>query len=211
MQNPDCSTRIFIVDDHQMVIDGLQSLLQNIQTIYIVGFTNNPLEVLDSLAIIPTDILITDINMPQLNGIALTKLVKARFKDIKIICLSMYSDDISVREMIDAGVNGYIFKNTGKQELLDAIETVGRGEAYFSAEISNAVLTNDPQNTPERLTQREIGVLKLIEMEMNNKQIAEQLFISERTVETHRKNIFRKTDTQNVIGLLKYAYSRHLI
>lgn len=211
MQNPDCSTRIFIVDDHQMVIDGLQSLLQNIRTICIVGFTNNPLEVLDSLANIPTDILITDINMPQLNGIALTKLVKAKFKNIKIICLSMYSDDISVREMIDAGVSGYIFKNTGKQELLDAIETVAKGEIYFSAEIKGEVLNLDPNNIPERLTKREIGILKLIESEMNNKQIAEQLFISERTVETHRKNIFRKTDTQNVIGLLKYAYNHHLI
>ncbi len=211
MQNPDCTTRIFIVDDHQMVIDGLQSLLQNIRTICIVGFSNNPLDVLDNLATIPTDILITDINMPQLNGIALTKLVKAKFKDIKIICLSMYSDDISVREMIDAGVSGYIFKNTGKQELLNAIETVAKGENYFSAEINGEVLNLDPNNTPERLTRREIGILKLIEREMNNKQIAEQLFISERTVETHRKNIFRKTDTQNVIGLLKYAYNHHLI
>lgn len=211
MQNPDCTTRIFIVDDHQMVIDGLQSLLQNIRTICIVGFSNNPLDVLDNLATIPTDILITDINMPQLNGIALTKLVKAKFKDIKIICLSMYSDDISVREMIDAGVSGYIFKNTGKQELLNAIETVAKGENYFSAEINGEVLNLDPNNMPERLTRREIGILKLIERELNNKQIAEQLFISERTVETHRKNIFRKTDTQNVIGLLKYAYNHHLI
>ena len=149
--------------------------------------------------------------MPQLNGIALTKLVKAKFKDIKIICLSMYSDNISVREMFDAGVNGYILKNTGKQELLDAIEAVGKGEMYFSAEISNEVLNFDAYNTSDRLTLREIGVLKLIEKEMNNRQIAEQLFISERTVETHRKNIFRKTDTQNVIGLLKYAYNHHLI
>lgn len=211
MQNPDCSTRIFIVDDHQMVIDGLHSLLQNIPSICIVGYTNKALDVIDCLAAIPTDILITDINMPQLNGIALTKLVKANFKDIKIICLSMYSDDISVHAMIDAGVNGYIFKNTGKQELLDAIEAVGKGEAYFSVGINTEVLNFDTQIATERLTEREIGVLKLIEKELNNKQIAEQLFISERTVETHRKNIFRKTNTQNVIGLLKYAYNHHLI
>lgn len=212
MQNPDCATtRIFIVDDHQMVIDGLHSLLQNIPEICIVGYTNNPLEVIDSLVITPTDILITDINMPQLNGIALTKLVKIKFKEIKIICLSMYSDDISVREMIDAGVDGYIFKNTGKQELLDAIESVSKHLPYFSSEINSKVLIFDANNITERLTQRELGILKLIEKEMNNKQIAQELFISERTVETHRKNIFRKTDTQNVIGLLKYAYKHHLI
>ncbi|TAE36528.1 MAG: DNA-binding response regulator [Sphingobacteriales bacterium] len=206
-------TRIYIVDDHQMVIDGLLSLLQNIETICVVGFTNKPLTVIDALAFIPTDILITDINMPQLNGIALTRMVKAKYPKIKIICLSMYADNISIKEMIDAGVDGYIFKNTGKQELLDAIKSIAENGNYFSVDMasdgSNTKNTNDTLN--EKLTIREIEVLKLIEKEYNNKQIADEMYISQRTVETHRKNIFRKTNTQNVIGLLKYAYSRHLI
>lgn len=206
-------TRIYIVDDHQMVIDGLLSLLQNIETICVVGFTNKPLTVIDALAFIPTDILITDINMPQLNGIALTRMVKAKYPKIKIICLSMYADNISIKEMIDAGVDGYIFKNTGKQELLDAIKSIAENGNYFSVDMasdgSNTKNTNDTLN--EKLTFREIEVLKLIEKEYNNKQIADEMYISQRTVETHRKNIFRKTNTQNVIGLLKYAYSRHLI
>jgi two-component system, NarL family, nitrate/nitrite response regulator NarL len=206
-------TRIYIVDDHQMVIDGLLSLLQNIETICVVGFTNKPLTVIDALVFIPTDILITDINMPQLNGIALTRMVKAKYPKIKIICLSMYADNISIKEMIDAGVDGYIFKNTGKQELLDAIKSIAENGNYFSVDMasdgSNTKNTNDTLN--EKLTIREIEVLKLIEKEYNNKQIADEMYISQRTVETHRKNIFRKTNTQNVIGLLKYAYSRHLI
>jgi two-component system, NarL family, nitrate/nitrite response regulator NarL len=204
-------TRIFIVDDHQMVIDGLLSLLQNIENIGVVGFTNNPLQVVTKLATTPTDILITDINMPQLNGIALTRLVKAKYPSIKIICLSMYADNISIKEMIDAGVDSYIFKNTGKQELLDAIEAVSQNTAYFSSDINVDSLHTETDNGIERLTNREIEILKLIEKELNNKQISEQLFISERTVETHRKNIFRKTNTQTVIGLLKYAYNRHLV
>ncbi len=206
-------TRIYIVDDHQMVIDGLLSLLQNIETICVVGFTNKPLTVIDELALIPTDILITDINMPQLNGIALTRMVKAKYPKIKIICLSMYADNVSIKEMIDAGVDGYIFKNTGKQELLDAIESIAENGNYFSVDVdSNNFNTHNADNTlNEKLTIREIEVLKLIEKEYNNKQIADEMYISQRTVETHRKNIFRKTNTQNVIGLLKYAYSRHII
>jgi DNA-binding NarL/FixJ family response regulator len=210
MQNPECSTRIFIVDDHQMVIDGLLSLLNEIPSINIVGYSNNPLEVLDRLTCTQADILLTDINMPELNGISLTRLIKTNLPNVKIICLSMYSDEFSIREMVDAGVDGYIFKNTGKQELLDAIASVSKNTPYFCTDICLKSLKTEDGNL-ERLTNREIEILKLIEKEYNNKLIAESLFISERTVETHRKNIFRKTNTQNVIGLLKYAYIRHLI
>ncbi|TAF83777.1 MAG: DNA-binding response regulator, partial [Sphingobacteriales bacterium] len=137
--------------------------------------------------------------------------VKAQFPNIKIMCLSMYADTISINEMKDAGADGYIFKNTGKQQLIDALDCIALNGTYFSEALNNDINPQNEDVTNEKLTSREIEVLKLIEKEYNNKQISNELFISQRTVETHRKNIFRKTNTQNVIGLLKYAYNHHII
>jgi two-component system nitrate/nitrite response regulator NarL len=205
------NNKLFIVDDHQLVIDGLQSLLCNEDKYQIVGHSNKPLEVLKRLEENPADILLTDINMPEMSGVELTRLVKKRFPSIKIIALSMFGDKQVIREMIDAGVSGYILKNTGKQELLEALNRILSGHTYFSEEVTLELMKNLNEQGSSSLTNREIEIIRLIEKELSNKQIADKLFISERTVETHRKNIFRKTKTQSIIGLVKYAYEHKII
>ncbi|TCD00173.1 response regulator [Pedobacter psychroterrae] len=204
--------KIFIVDDHQLVIDGIRSLLADAPQYTIGGFSQHPEEVLAMLETHPVDILLTDISMPGMSGIELTRLVKKKYPHIKIIAISMHGESAVVKEMLDAGISGYILKNTGKKELLDALEKVLEGSTYFGDAITREILnTMNHKDGDQRLTNREIEIIKLIEGERSNKQISSQLFISERTVETHRKNIFRKTGTQSVIGLLKYAYKHKLI
>ncbi|MBS1730118.1 MAG: response regulator transcription factor [Bacteroidetes bacterium] len=207
--------RLAIVDDHQIVIDGIKSLLENDPDFSIVLCTTLPQEMLEKLSAIPADILLTDIMMPEMNGQELAKKVKQKFPQIKILALSMSGQGTTVNQMIcDADISGYILKNTGKKELLEALHKIAKGGIYFSDEIIHE-LDNfknvKKENAETHLTAREIEIIGLIEEELSNKEIADTLFISERTVETHRKNIFRKTKTGSVIGLIKYAYEHKLI
>lgn len=206
---------IAIVDDHQIVIDGLLSLLKGSEQFNLVFSTTQPAEVLAKLEQEPVDILLTDVMMPQLPGNLLAKEVRKKFPGVRIIALSMSGQGDVVNEMInDADIAGYVLKNIGKQELLNALEKIAAGGIYFSEEvITELQKTSNRKKEKEEahLTDREIEIIRLIEKEFNNKQIAETLFISERTVETHRKNIFRKTNTGSVIGLIKFAYEHKLI
>ncbi|MBK0384250.1 response regulator transcription factor [Pedobacter sp. SD-b] len=203
---------LFLVDDHQMVLDGLMSLLQTFPRANICGYTNNALEVIGRIENYSVDILITDIQMPGLSGIELTKLVKSKYPNVKVICISMLGNKFIISEMIKAGVSGFILKSTGKEELINAITQVYEGNNYFSQDITKEMMSTFGDNSEAgRLTNREIEIIKLIEKELSNKQIADKLFISERTVETHRKNIFRKTGTQNIVGLIKFAYREQII
>ncbi len=203
-----------LVDDHQIVIDGLMSLLKGHDAFHIAFHTTDPVQVIGKLEKNPADILLTDVMMPQLPGNELAKQVKSKFPHTKILALSMSGQGDLVNEMInEADISGYILKNTGKQELIKALEKIAGGGIYFSDEVIEELQRNSQrkkQTEEARLTGREIEIIKLIEKEYNNKQIAEALFISERTVETHRKNIFRKTNTNSVIGLVKYAYEHKL-
>ena len=153
--------------------------------------------------------------MPKLPGNVLAKSVRQKFPSIKILALSMSGQGELVNEMInDADICGYVMKNIGKQELIRALEKIAGGGIYFSDEVIDELKRTSERkqrSVQAHLTDREIEIIRLIEREYNNKQIAEALFISERTVETHRKNIFRKTNTNSVIGLVKYAYEYKLI
>ena len=204
-----------LVDDHQIVIDGLMSLLKGNDNFRFAFATTDPTEVVQKMTQSPVDILLTDIMMPALPGNKLAKQVKEKFPSVKILALSMSGQGDLVNEMInDADISGYVLKNIGKQDLIKALEKIADGGIYFSDEvISELQKTSErkKKNEDAHLTVREIEIIRLIEKELNNKQIAETLFISERTVETHRKNIFRKTNTNSVIGLVKYAYEHKLI
>lgn len=206
---------VAIVDDHQIVIDGITSLLDGHSTILIAATNTSATEMLKILGQQKIDILLTDIMMPGMNGQELAKQVKDKFPKIKILALSMSGQGHTVNQMIeDADISGYVLKNIGKQELIHAIEKIANGGIYFSEEVLNELqhFSNmKKENEETNLTTREIEIIKLIEKECSNKDIAAQLFISERTVETHRKNIFRKTKTNSVIGLIKYAYEHKLI
>ena len=206
---------VALVDDHQIVIDGLMSLLKGHEKFRFVFATTNPAEVIKKIGETPVDILLTDVMMPHLAGNILARQVKEKYPAVKILALSMSGQGDTVNEMInDADISGYVLKNIGKQELIKALEKIAAGGIYFSDDvIAELQRTNQrkKENEDAHLTNREIEILRLIEKEYNNKQIAEALFISERTVETHRKNIFRKTNTNSVIGLVKYAYEHKLI
>ena len=204
-----------LVDDHQIVIDGLMSLLKGHDKFRFAFATTDSSEVVQKLAETPVDILLTDVMMPKLPGNELAKKVRQHFPGVRILALSMSGQGDLVNEMInDADISGYVLKNIGKQELIKALEKIASGGIYFSEEVIDELQRTSQrkkQKEEAHLTDREIEIIRLIEKEYNNKQIAEELFISERTVETHRKNSFRKTNTNSVIGLVKYAYEHKLI
>lgn len=206
--------RIFVVDDHQIMIDGIRALLKGSD--YIVAGDNiNPVNAIEDITRIRPEILITDISMPQMTGIDLTRKIKAQHPLIKILALSMFSDHETVAEMLEAGIDAYVLKNTGTEELVTALDTISSGKKFFSDEVE-ASLKNQKNAVKEaskgiNLTAREVEIVQLIADEHSNLRISEKLFISERTVETHRKNIFRKTGIKTVAGLVRYAIDHKLI
>lgn len=209
------SIKIAIVDDHQIVIDGILALLHNNPLFDVVISTTSSLEMLELLNVHQVDVLITDIMMPEMSGQDLAKSVRNSFPLIKIFALSMSGQGDIINEMInESDIVGYVLKNIGKEELSAAICKVAAGGIYFSSPIIEEL--NSFSNRKEtinsiHITARELDIIRLIEKEYSNKEIAQTLFISERTVETHRKNILRKTNTNNVIGIIKYAYKYKLI
>ncbi len=205
--------KILLVDDHAIVSDGLQALLQGIDGLEIVNKLTSGDFALAYLKQNEVDLLITDYAMPDMDGITLVKKAKQLKPELKIIVLSMHDEVVMIREMLSAGVDGYVLKKYAQQELVNAIETVNNGRQYWSAEVNKALLSSLlPQEMPENhITERELEVLRLLAQELTSKQIADKLFISERTVETHRKNLMRKTGANNGIGLMRYAYSKKLL
>ena len=207
--------RIILVDDHQIMLDGISALLKNDERFSIVGTYTRCAEALAEMQNV--DVVITDIQMPEMNGLEFTKVIRSKFSGVFILALSMSGEDAMVSEMLNAGVNGYVLKNTGQEELKNALMTIVRGETYLSPEIAAALTRalvaqrKEAEDPAPKLTQREIEIIKLISKEYSNEKIANELFISERTVETHRKNIFRKTGTKGVVGLLKYAMDKKII
>lgn len=204
-----------IVDDHQIVIDGLKALLKDHSAFSVILESNQPKQFIEALKKKTPDIIITDIMMPGMNGQQLAREVRKLYPTIKIMAMSMSGEGSMVNQMIDdADISAYVLKNIGKDELVKALEKVATGGIYFSEEVLQE-MTKASEQKKERqemhLTEREIEIIKLIEQELSNKEIADFLFISERTVETHRKNIFRKTKTNSVIGLIKFAYEHKLI
>jgi DNA-binding NarL/FixJ family response regulator len=207
--------KLAIVDDHQLVVDGLLSLLENIPEIQVIISTTSAVEMLSLVATNKIDVLLTDIRMPEMSGQQLAKQVKQLYPSIKIFALSMISEGNVVDEMInDADISGYVLKNIGKEELSIAIKKIANGGIYFSEPILDelAKFSNQKKHNQEiHISAREIEIIKLIEKEYSTKDIAKTLCISERTVETHRKNILRKTDTSSALGIIKYAYKHKLI
>lgn len=203
-----------LVDDHQIMMDGIKALLKNERAFCIIAETTKPLTVLDLIGKKMPDIVIADISMPELNGIELTKLIKQKYPEVKVLALSMHNDKQTITEMLQAGISGFVLKNTGKKELIDALEKIADGGMYFSEAISLEIMRSTASSNAAietSLTPREIEIVKLIGAELNNAQIGDKLFISERTVETHRKNIFRKINVKSVAGLMKYALEKGIV
>jgi two-component system, NarL family, nitrate/nitrite response regulator NarL len=204
--------RILLVDDHAILLDGIKNLLEKEEGLVVAGLADSAEKALEFLKKNEVDIIITDFNMPGMDGLSLVNTVKRIQPNIKTIILSMHDETHLVKEILRAGVNGYVLKKDTHKELLSAIDEVKNGRIYLSRDINKILITN-LQNPDEGrlLTDREREILKLIAKEYSNKEIAEELFISERTVETHRKNIFKKTSTSSLVGLIKFAYANNLI
>lgn len=207
--------KIAIVDDHQIIIDGLVALLNKHPLLNILVTANDGKQMLELLKTNEVDILLTDVMMPGMNGMQLAKAVKERFPAIKIIALSMSGQGDIVEEMInDADIAGYILKQTNAEELANAIIKINNGGIYFQAEVlaQLSIQANIKKNISDaHITQREKQLIVLIEKEFTNRDIAAKLCISIHTVETHRKNIFKKTGTNNILSLVKWAYEHKIL
>lgn len=204
--------KILLVDDHEIVIDGLKSLLAKTDRALVADTASNAQEGLEKLKATKADLVITDINMPGMDGLEFIKKIRADFPPTKIIVLSLHDEPHYIRNVMKQRVQAYILKNDTSTELLLAVERVLNGKVYLSSRINQIMMEQLEEPAAENLlTDREIQIIRLIAREKSNKQIGEELFISERTVETHRKNIFRKTDSKNIVGLIKYAYQNNLL
>lgn len=202
---------ILLVDDHQILVDGIRNLLPA-DEYFIAGAVNSATEALSLMKVKEIDILITDIMMPGMDGIELIKEAKKINPELKIIVLSMSDDKSTVLDSIQLGVNAYITKNICQTDLFMALRQLEEGKFYLSNELAGILVekVNSAGQSPV-LTPRETEILSLVVDEMSNKMIADKLFISERTVETHRKNIYRKTGQETLVGLIKFALEHQLI
>lgn len=210
---------ILIVDDHKMFREGVTELLKKEDTIEVVGDTGSDTEVWQFLKEKTINVILMDIDMGDISGITLTASIKQDYPDVKILALSMHGDKNYIVKMLEAGALGYILKNAGKEEMLNAIHTVANGNTYFSSQVSTKLLehiskpSSDIKHKMEGtiLTDRELEVLKMIAEEYSNPEIAERLFISIRTVDTHRRNLLDKIGAKNTAGLVKYAIQKGLL
>lgn len=209
---------ILLADDHNIVRDGIKTLLEDEVGFKVVTEAKTGAEAIEACQEHDIDVIIMDINMPEMNGIEATKHIKKEFPDIKILGLTMMDEDQHIRDMIEAGASGYILKSSGKDELVEAITKILDGQHYFSEETTRSVMmemvkgtTGKSKTDPGELTEREIEVLELIVEQYTNQQIADELHISIRTVDAHRRNLLQKTGAKNTAGLVTYAIKHNLV
>lgn len=196
-------TGIFIVDDHYMVIEGIRSLLQNENDIEWMGHATNAASCLSFLKLQEPDIILMDINLPDMSGIDLCKEVKQLHPSVFVLGLSTFNQQTVIQDMMENGASGYVLKNATKEELLEAISVVVKGKKYFSFETALA-LRESKQRQP-LITRREKEVLQLIAEGLTNGEISEKLFISVPTVNTHRKSLLEKFEVKNTAALIGKA------
>ena len=205
-------TEIILIDDHKIVRDGIRMLLESSDKNKIIGEYDSFTQFTDSQSKKIPDVYILDISMPDINGIEACKKIKTENPNAKIIILSMYNNEEFVLKAISAGANAYLPKNISKRELLNAVEKVANGEEYFAEEIQKIIIRSMMQKSnsidvPKLniLSKREVQLLKLIVEGRTNKEIADELFISVRTVESHKNHIMVKLELKNQVELIKFA------
>lgn len=204
------TTKVFIVDDHYMVIEGIRSLLQNEKNIEWVGHASNAASCHAFLQQHLPEVILMDINLPDKSGIDLCKEVREKYPAVFVIGLSTFNQQSFIQKMMDNGASGYVLKNATQEELMEAIETVAGGKTFLSDEAAQSLRKNNEAEIPV-LTRREKEVLELIADGLTNNEIAAKLFISVTTVDTHRKNLLAKFDCRNIASLIKAAMQMQLI
>ncbi len=211
--------RVLLVDDHPLVLEGISSRLETEKHLDVVGLAHNGRDALEQAQRLQPDVVMMDVSMPVMNGLEATQAFQARFPSVRVLILSMHDNREYILQLIRAGASGYILKDVSSDELIKAIETVHQGGTYFSASASQSLFSEDAapaaQNTlkpdAQLLTPREETVLRLLAAGGSNKDIARQLDISVRTVETHRQNIKTKLNIQTAAGLTRFAIEQGLV
>lgn len=213
-------TRLLLVDDHTIIRDGIQALLADVPDFQVVGQARNGRELLDQLPDTPTDVVLMDLNMPVLSGFEAIPLLREQFPEVRMLILSMLDHEKYVHQALEAGALGYILKNASKEEIVYAIRTVASGRPFLCTEVGMSLLNKLVQapaapaagvKKPSDLSNRETEVLRLIAEGLTNAEIADKLFTSKRTIETHRQNIIEKTQAKNTAALIKYAMETGLL
>jgi len=212
--------KVILVDDHQIVRDGIKSLITDDPNINIITEASSASELRDKLETYRPDVILMDINLPDSTGIELTKELKELKPEIKVLILSMHMGEDFIVNAIEAGAKGYLPKTTSKKELITAINTISKGEDYFNESISNILIKSyvkraqTPKKEEEKiidLTRREKEIITLFALGMSNKEIADKLFISIRTVESHKNNIMNKLELKSTVDLVKFALKNNYI
>jgi DNA-binding NarL/FixJ family response regulator len=204
------ATKIFITDDHYMVVEGIRSLLQSEADIEWMGHAMNAASCLAYLQRQQPDVLLLDINLPDRSGIELCAEIKSKYPAIRIIGLSSFNQQSYIEKMMREGASGYVLKNATREEIVEAIAAVMEGRTFLSHEAAAVVARGEDSKTPV-LTRREKEVLGLIAEGLTNNAIAEKLFISTTTVDTHRKNLLAKFEVKNTATLIRMAFQLHFI
>src|SRR5580698_7357006 len=203
--------KVFIIDDHQMIIEGIHSLLQNEADIEWMGSTKLPEDLMPFLKNAQPDVLLMDINLPQKSGLDLCMEIKKKYPAINIIGLSTSNQASVIRKMQENGASGYLLKDASKQEIIMAIKQVNRGKDYFSSSVADVLKKKTPNDLLPVLTKREKEILEFIAEGLTNQEIATKLFLNVTTIDSHRKNMLTKFNVKNTAALIKIAVSNQLI
>lgn len=201
--------RVALVDDHSLVRDGIKALLSVMAPLEVVGEAENGADAIDMVGRCQPDLVLVDIGLKDMNGLELTRLLRTRYPTLKVLVLSMYDNHEYVSESVRAGASGYVLKNSPSREIIAAIEAIANGGSFYSAEIAQRLIAD--KSTDTELTPRESQVLYKMAQGLNNKEMARELDISVRTVETHRLSIRRKLNIDKPAALVKYAIDHGII
>lgn len=204
--------KVLLVDDHPILTEGIKTIINQAPECNVISTAINGYEALSFLVKNEIDLIVLDYELPDRSGLEILKAIRKKNEQVKIIMLSMYDEYSVIKQVLDEGANGYILKRDSHDNILSAIKKVNEGKRYLSDEVSEIIL-NSPEKTESKgiLTRRELEIVRLIAQDMLNKEIAAELFISERTVETHRKNIYRKTNTSSAVSLLNFIRESGLL
>jgi DNA-binding NarL/FixJ family response regulator len=203
--------RVFVVDDHPLVQEGMRSLLGNEKGIEICGYAMTAQSCLGFFVHNSADVILMDINLPDMNGIDLCKEIKTKYPGIMVLALSTFNQGSYVTRMMENGASGYVLKNADKKELLEAIHEVSKGKTWLSFEAGQAMQKNNESAQVPVITRREKEILALIAEGLTNPEIANKLFVSPSTVDSHRKNLLAKLNVKNTAALVKFAMDHQLI
>ncbi len=208
--------RIILVDDHHLFGQSLHSLLIQMPNVQHITVFKRGQEVLDFLENNEADVVLSDLQMPEMNGIELTTKIHEQFPEVRVLILTVDDEPYKIRQCIAAGASGYLLKDTDRAELEEAIRKLYQKLPYYSEKVLKIITTNHTVNNLvnsdlSQISSREIEVLKLIAMEFSTNEVADKLFVSVNTIESHRKSLMKKLDVKNVVGLIKFAMRHKLV